>query len=142
MTETSPGTAPEHTEAHDGSIAGRLNALRAGVLGANSVRDEARHWSLRVILRLERAAGIFSPESLNSELLAARFQGRVDTRHRLGFVASRAPAYLLTGALDGPSIPNSWPAQRLVPCQSPRDHSPHPDLPLVDAEQPTVARST
>ena len=35
MTETSPGTAPEHTEAHDGSIAGRLNALRAGVLGAN-----------------------------------------------------------------------------------------------------------
>jgi VIT1/CCC1 family predicted Fe2+/Mn2+ transporter len=28
-------TAPEHDEAHDGSIAGRLNWLRAGVLGAN-----------------------------------------------------------------------------------------------------------
>ncbi len=25
------------------------------------VRNEARHWSLRVILRLERAAGIFLP---------------------------------------------------------------------------------
>jgi vacuolar iron transporter family protein len=28
-------TAPEHHEAHDGTIAGRLNWLRAGVLGAN-----------------------------------------------------------------------------------------------------------
>jgi vacuolar iron transporter family protein len=29
------GVVPEHGEAHDGSVAGRLNWLRAGVLGAN-----------------------------------------------------------------------------------------------------------
>ncbi|MEO7421238.1 MAG: VIT family protein [Ornithinibacter sp.] len=36
MAETSAGTTlPEHEEPHDGSTAGRLNWLRAGVLGAN-----------------------------------------------------------------------------------------------------------
>ena len=35
MSESRATTAPEHDEAHDGSVAGRLNWLRAGVLGAN-----------------------------------------------------------------------------------------------------------
>ena len=35
MPDTHPGAVPEHGEAHGGSIAGRLNALRARVLGAN-----------------------------------------------------------------------------------------------------------
>ena len=35
MSDTPVSAPPEHHEAHDGSIAGRLNWLRAGVLGAN-----------------------------------------------------------------------------------------------------------
>ncbi|MFL6080309.1 MAG: VIT family protein [Ornithinibacter sp.] len=35
MTDSPATTAPSHHEAHDGSVAGRLNWLRAGVLGAN-----------------------------------------------------------------------------------------------------------
>jgi len=35
VSDTPVSAPPEHHEAHDGSIAGRLNWLRAGVLGAN-----------------------------------------------------------------------------------------------------------
>ena len=35
MADADVGVVPEHGEAHDGSVAGRLNWLRAGVLGAN-----------------------------------------------------------------------------------------------------------
>ncbi len=35
MADSPVTTAPSHHEAHDGSVAGRLNWLRAGVLGAN-----------------------------------------------------------------------------------------------------------
>ena len=35
MADSPSTTAPSHHEAHDGSVAGRLNWLRAGVLGAN-----------------------------------------------------------------------------------------------------------
>ncbi|MGL4743085.1 MAG: VIT1/CCC1 transporter family protein [Dermatophilaceae bacterium] len=35
MAEPIPTTVPEHDEAHDGTLAGRLNWLRAAVLGAN-----------------------------------------------------------------------------------------------------------
>ncbi|HET9022408.1 MAG TPA: VIT family protein [Ornithinibacter sp.] len=35
MSEPSPSAVPHHGEAHTGSFAGRLNWLRAGVLGAN-----------------------------------------------------------------------------------------------------------
>ena len=35
MADSPATTAPTHHEAHDGSVAGRLNWLRAGVLGAN-----------------------------------------------------------------------------------------------------------
>ena len=35
MADSPATTAPSHHEAHDGSVAGRLNWLRAGVLGAN-----------------------------------------------------------------------------------------------------------
>ena len=35
MADPQQVAVPEHGEAHDGSITGRLNALRAGVLGAN-----------------------------------------------------------------------------------------------------------
>ena len=35
MADSPVATVPSHSEAHDGSLAGRLNWLRAGVLGAN-----------------------------------------------------------------------------------------------------------
>ena len=35
MADAPATTVPSHHEAHDGSVAGRLNWLRAGVLGAN-----------------------------------------------------------------------------------------------------------
>jgi VIT1/CCC1 family predicted Fe2+/Mn2+ transporter len=35
VSDASVSTVPEHGEAHDGPVAGRLNWLRAGVLGAN-----------------------------------------------------------------------------------------------------------